>query len=171
MQNILNKIFIGSLILSSFFGILGCERDDICAADTPTTPLMSIEFYNNSNRTQQKNVPDFQVRLLGTDNVLFSSVQNSNAITIPLQTNASSTEYEFISSFGDATSENIDIVSIQYTPEDQYVSRACGFKTVFQGFTITVTNPDGDTDFWILDNERQQVNIENENEVHLFIYH
>ncbi len=149
---------------------LGCERDDICATDTPTTPLLVIEFYDNITRTDAKNTTNLQVRALGTTDFFFTSAQNVSTISIPLKTNESATEYEFITNSGEAT-ENIDILSIQYTPEDEFVSSACGFKTTFQGFSITVSNPNGDTTDWILGNERQQVNIINENQAHLFIFH
>ncbi|NJM80828.1 MAG: hypothetical protein HC854_16675 [Flavobacterium sp.] len=61
-----------------------------------------------------------------------------------------------------------DIITFNYTKEDIYISRACGFRTVFNlndaDPVITIV------DDWIKDIEVIQPSIENENETHVKIY-
>ena len=68
---------------------------------------------------------------------------------------------------------NIDIIEISYVPQFEYVSRACGFKSIFTQLSIDVVD-DGDN--WITSAilspaiiETQTV--ENENDVHVYINH
>ena len=63
---------------------------------------------------------------------------------------------------------NSDIIEISYTPEFVYVSRACGYKTVFNGAQISFDN-DGEN--WIITTDVLNETIENENAAHIIIYH
>ena len=68
------------------------------------------------------------------------------------------------------TNDNIDVITFNYQRVDKYVSRACGFKTLFY---LNVTNPvvlTADGSNWIQNIVVTQPNIENENEVHVKIY-
>ena len=43
-----------SFLLLFAFGLSGCEKDDICDANTPTTPRLIISFYDYNNPTVKK---------------------------------------------------------------------------------------------------------------------
>jgi hypothetical protein len=69
-----------------------------------------------------------------------------------------------------SSNDNIDILTFNYQRVDEYVSRACGYKTLF---TLNSTNPitvTPDSDNWIQSVVVSQPNIENENETHIKIY-
>ena len=70
----------------------------------------------------------------------------------------------------DFTEGNEDIISISYSTESIYVSRACGYKTVFRNVTLTVNN---DADNWIKLKESLTDNqsIEDETTTHFNLYH
>ena len=63
---------------------------------------------------------------------------------------------------------NVDIIEISYTPQFQYVSRACGFKSIFTDLSISVDNDD---DTWISSIDIIESTVENENTVHVHIFH
>jgi len=153
----------------------GCERDDICAEDTPTTPLLIIKFINNETRLEEdtKKPNELQVKALGFDSIL-NFANNQDSILIPLRTNASLTSFEFTIN-SDTTDNggetpNTDVVSFQYTTEEDYVSSACGFKINYKGLT---PSPEDENDItpWIIGIEIQEENVTNEAAAHVFIYH
>ena len=91
---------------------------------------------------------------------------------MPLRTSADLTSLHFIQNGSDAdtTNDNIDLLTFNYVRNDVYISRACGYKTVF---FLDATNPialttDGNN--WIQNIEVVQPNIVTENEVHVKIY-
>jgi hypothetical protein len=148
-----------------------CEKDDICEDGTPTTPRMIIEFYDNLNPTVKKTVTNLGIVADGmTTGILYNGVSK---IEIPLQTTTDSTKYGFIfdSQNIDLSLRNEDKIDINYTRNDVFISRACGYKTVFK----ILDNPNGiiktiDTDNWIKEIVIQQYNILNEDEVHVKIF-
>lgn len=162
-----HKLFLFILLLVSFSS---CEKDDICAKGTPVTPRIIIEFYDAAQPTVVKNVIQLGVIEPNvTTGIAFTGVSK---IQVPLKTNQNSTILRFIQNGGDtnASNDNIDILTFNYQRVDEYVSRACGFKTLFY---LNETNPitlTADSNNWIQNIQVQQTNIENENEVHVKIY-
>ena len=66
---------------------------------------------------------------------------------------------------------NEDIITITYNTEQEYVSRACGFKTVFKNVLITLD--DTDTDRWIdlIQSVDDNQTIEDETTTHFNFFH
>ena len=158
-----------------------CERDDICAESTPTTPHLVIRLYDIANPESTKNAFGFRAQGVGNDNALSNyNVVTADSIVVPLKTFENSTQFMFhidyeIDDNGTPDDEsddiilgNEDIVTITYDTEEVYVSRACGFKTVF---TITDFVIESDTDNWMLSLDRINDNIDNENAAHVQIFH
>ena len=166
-------------ILALFFGIItifsmGCEPDDICAASTPTTPNLIIRFYDILNQDSKKNVFNLKVQGLGNDNPLTDyNVVTTDSIVLPLKTDANTTQYSLhkeYSNVNDVIGGNEDIITINYSTEQVYVSRACGYKTIFKNVTLTINN-DGDN--WIQSKESINDNqsVEDEKAAHFKLFH
>jgi hypothetical protein len=149
-----------ALILILGFASSSCEPDDICDPTTPTTPRMLIQFYDVSNPSAQKKVTNLKVigegmtagvvlTPTGIDDAKY--VTNENNILLPLKTVADIVKYTFILNYGDKNPlfVNEDNLEFNYTRENLYVSRACGYKTIFNlgpnnPFILTdSTIPDG----------------------------
>lgn len=166
----MKKIVFITLSLLLAVSFWNCEKDDICAEGTPVTPRVIIEFYNAATPTVLKNVTN-----LGIIEPTLSSGFSFTAVSkiqVPLKTTADVTTLQFIKngSDTDTTNDNIDVITFNYQRVDEYVSRACGFKTLFY---LNETNPvvlTADGDNWIQNIVVTQPNIENENEVHVKIY-
>lgn len=160
-------ITLSFLVAVSFWN---CEKDDICASGTPVTPRVVIEFYDAANPTVLKNVSNLAVA-----EPTFVNGYGYNGISkikVPIRTNADVTTLNFIQngSDTDSSNDNIDAITFNYERVDEYISRACGFKTLFY---LDDTNPivlTADGNNWIQNIEVIQPNIENENEVHIKIY-
>ena len=177
----MKKIF--SLLLLVIITSSSCEKDDICDANTPTTPRLVIEFYNITTPSVLKNVTNLKVIGDGkTESIIFNSsatdeskyLTNGSTISIPLKTDANSTKYRFILNSGNSNSELIDTdeVTFNYTRNDVFVSRACGFKTVFvlDPTKIIHTAVPATKSKWMQFITIEKSNIDNENETHIKVY-
>ena len=172
----MKKIFL--LLLFFAFTFSSCEKDDICDANTPTTPRLVIGFYDFLNPSVLKNVSNLKVVGEGmTDGVLFNGSQTTggNIISIPLKTVGTNTTYSFTLNSGNPNRALVDedIIKFNYTTQELFVSRACGYKTIF---TLDPTNPYMHTDAtaanqkWIKFISVEKSNIEIENETHIKIF-
>lgn len=166
----MKKIVIITLSLLLTVSFWNCEKDDICAEGTPTTPRLIIEFYDAANPTVLKNVTNLGViESTLTEGFGFTGVSK---IQVPLRTTADFTSLNFIQNGSDTntTNDNIDAITFNYDRVDEYISRACGFKTLFflNDTNAIVLTPDSNN--WIQNIIITQTNIETENEVHVKIY-
>ncbi len=173
------------LILTGIGITISCEPDDICPESTPTTPSLIIDVYDVDNPENIKAVTNLLVSGVGNDNVLPGyAIATSTQIVLPLKTDADTTQYAlikgaFVNDGGtpDDTSDdyidgNTDIITINYTREEVYVSRACGYKTIYKNVTLTI-EPENNEENWI--KSRQPLNdnqsVEDETETHFNIFH
>jgi hypothetical protein len=163
----MKKIFL--LLLASFF-FSGCEKDDICDATTATTPKVVIEFYDIANPTVLKNVLNLGV--FNTDFTIGFGFPNTSNIKIPLKTFQDTSVFYFIQngSADPTTDDNLDEVIFNYTRRTEYISRACGYKTLYTLNTVNPVTVTTDSNNWIQNVTVSQPNIENENETHVKIY-
>jgi hypothetical protein len=166
----MKKIYLLLLIAFTFSS---CEKDDICDAATSTTPRLIIQFYDFSNPTVLKPVTNLGIIAPGfTTGIGFTAVSK---IEVPLKTTENSTTFNFVQNGSDTntTNDNTDVIQINYSRNNVFVSRACGYKTVFtlnspNGIVKTdAATPDG---FWIQNIVVTTTNIETENETHVKIY-
>ncbi len=146
-----------------------CEKDDICDANTATTPRLILRFFDINNPTEPKNVTNLAVIGEGLENPI--STFNGNKIELPLRTDADLTAYRFILNSTDQNTDNEDRISFNYARNDVFVSRACGYKTLFVLDDVLPFELDPVTDgAWIQNITVEQPSIQTEDETHLNIY-
>ena len=165
------------------FGVSNCERDDICSESTPTTPSLIIRFYDISNQESTKNV--FGLRIQGDDHVDVLDGYNvitTDSIVLPLKTTDAITKYKLHKDYAlddngtpddpddDFETGNEDIINVDYATEEVYVSRACGYKTIFKNVIITVED-DGDNWVQIIESVNDNQSVEDEKAAHYKIFH
>lgn len=169
--------------------LISCERDDICAETTPTTPRLMVEFYDATETEELKPVTRLTVYGEGlannptNDNTEGTLVYNTNATAIELPlligNEGEITTSRFILEKDTNlrldedvdTDSNIDIIEISYETEFVYVSRACGYKSIFKNIQVSFeTSDDGAwiSGFEVVDTVEI---VENENTVHVRILH
>jgi len=169
----MKKVSVLFLVISIF---LGCEKDDICSSDTGTTPQLILRFYDIANQEETKAVPNLLVYGVNSLNeiVLFDGIgllaTNTDSIAIPLQTSDNFTRFVLHRDLedGDFETGNIDIIIANYEREDVYVSRACGYKQIFNNLGIDL---EPDPSNWVINSEILSTTINNENEAHVKIFH
>ena len=165
----MKQLFI-LIFITVFFS--GCEKDDICDPTTATTPNLVIEFYDYSQPTLTKNVVNLKVFSEGASGnpFVFNGVSK---IKLPLKTTENSTKFSLVLNSTSTTSSNEDFLQFNYTTSDVYVSRACGYKKIFElnaTGDITQSDPTIPDTFWIKKYKTQIYSINNQNEVHIKIY-
>ncbi len=165
----MKKIFLILLIIC--FSLSSCERDDVCDPTTPTTPMLVVEFYDFFIQTNAKSISNLVI--VEDGKTIAFSIVNGSKTKIPLKTELNSTKFRFIKDFSDPinSSTNADAVEFNYSRKNEYISRACGFKTVFTldaGLPV-LTDTDG-IGTWIKGIVVVQPTILNENETHIKIY-
>lgn len=161
------KKIIALLLLLSLF--LTCERDDICPESTPTTPKLIIRFYDFAEQSETKRVLNLHIQGIDSEEV-YQSASSTDSVSLPLRTNTNSTSFILHSSYADdGNSGNPDTITIEYSPKEIYVSRACGYKTIFENVTIP---PIDANDNWIqLIQIEDLLTVDNETAAHVKIFH
>tara|TARA_R110002049_G_scaffold309298_2_gene520498 strand:- start:20746 stop:21291 length:546 start_codon:yes stop_codon:yes gene_type:complete len=178
----LKPLLIATFFLVAFF-VISCERDDICPESTQTTPKLVIQAYDAAVQENRKNIFGLRIQGIDNDNVLEGyNIITEDDLVLPLRTDATTTQYSLrkdtsINNNGtpeDASDDffngNEDIITITYTTEQVYVSRACGYKTIFNNVSLTI---EPDSDNWILSRQTTSDNqtLENEQAALFNIYH
>ena len=166
------------LVIAIAFTFSSCEKDDICDANTSTTPRLVISFYDVNNASVAKSVTNLTIIGEGmTEGITFSgsTLINGNTVSIPLQTDVDATSFRFILNFGNTNPAvvNEDIIRLNYTRKNEFVSRACGFKTTYLLDPVTpFVHTDGATanGKWMNTIAVKNSTIETENETHLEIF-
>ncbi len=175
-------VLIVVILLSVFFS--SCEKDDICDANTITTPRLVLTFYDINNPSVLKNVSQLKVVGEGmTEGIVFSPtavgeakyLTSGSTIAIPLKVDQDITTYNLIFNSGNTNPALVftDKIQVNYTRTNVFVSRACGYKTNFSLKPINhiihnaVPSNNGK---WIQYISVEKSNIENENETHLKLF-
>ncbi len=157
------------IVLLILVAFAGCTRDDICPEDTQTTPLLTIQFRDITNRLQAKAVTSLRVLIINPDTIEAFQGESDTLIGLPLNTLASRTEFRFINNSNDTINANTDVLSFTYSTEDIYINRACAFKTIYNEVQADL-EPEAGTN-WIEDLTLLKTTIEDETEAHLTIFH
>lgn len=143
------------LLLLTVIGVYSCEKDDFCI--DPITPNLVVRFYDASSTSEIKAVDDLTVWPEGRDSLYVNSATDS--IVIPLDVTNAQTIYNFQSG------TLIDQITIDYTVNEVFVSRSCGFKATFTDLATTPTNN------WIQSIQVISTTIEDESAAHIQIFH
>ena len=151
MRKIFAFLFLSIIILSA------CEKDDFCVKN-PITPNLVLRFYDTDNRETLKDVSSFYVWAEGKDTI-FENVK-TDSLYIPLNSLTEETIYNL------SSGNIVNKFTIKYTPKDEYVSRSCGFKVIFNDVSFISDNT------WIKDFTPGNITtIDNQNEAHVQIFH
>lgn len=176
MKNL--KYFITPLLVLTLT-LMACEKDDICSETTETTPSLHIAFYdiNFPSIDTPKNVTKLRVTGIGNPDpgILDGYDANTtNEAYLPLKTTENTTQYVLHRNYrlddnGDVLG-NPDTITISYVRKEIYVSRACGYKTIYDNVVITVED-DGDKWIQLVKAENDNQTVENEADIHYKLYH
>jgi hypothetical protein len=158
-----------SLVLLLF---LSCEKDDICVEEN--TPLLIIRFFDNTDPDTYKKVTNLKVQIEGIDGDYINETITvlTDSIAIPIKVTEDITRFKLIlnGNDDDDTNDNEDIFDLNYIREEVFVSRSCGYKTLYYDVK---TNLISDSDNWIksIETAKDPQDILNQNSDHVKIFH
>ncbi len=164
--------FKKAFILSLFTLLFACEKDQICLEEN--TPYLIIRFYDIDNPAEDKPVPFLKVQVEGVEgDYTNETITNAtDSIAIPIRAGMDKTSYKLTINGSDDSpdNDNTDILEIQYTREDVFVSRSCGYKTIFHDVDITT---DGLGAVWMQSVKPVLIplNITNEKAAHVKVFY
>lgn len=184
------------IILLITVGYYSCERDDLCPDSTQTTAKLILEAFDLSNQEDNKNI--FDLRILGvgkedddvlvvklagsTTEIVYDGSRDVDVVYLPLRTDADETQFKLRQDYAindngtpEDTSDDIiegneDIITISYDREELFVSRACGFRTVFKNVTVRIED-DGDTWVKLIQSVNDNQSVEDEANTHFNLFH
>lgn len=162
------------ILLSTILCILACEKDIICIEDT--TPYLIIRFYDDDSPQFTKDVVNIKVELEGIEGFYEDQptiTQFTDSIAIPIKVTEDLTRFKLTVSKLDEDDnlvENQDEFELYYDRVNIYVSRSCGYKTVYNEASIILEDDD---DNWIkiIETTESPLNITGETSAHVKIYH
>lgn len=166
-------------ILAFLLLIISCEKDDICTTPNADTAHLVIRFHDFLNQDTPKEVTNLLI--LGVDNTLSYGIESTrDSITIPLRILENNTSFRLIKDYAindngtpsdtsdDFATGNEDVIVLNYENEELFISKACGFKNIFNNVNFGF---DSDADNWILGSNVVNTKIENEDNAHIHIFH
>lgn len=145
------------LLIFIIIVIYACEKDDFCTQN-PVTPNLVLRFYDDTNRETLKSVDALYVWAEGKDSI-YTNV-STDSIAIPLNSLAGETMYNF------SNGTTVNTFTITYTPEEEYISRSCGFRIIFNDAIFTSNNT------WITDfTPSTLTTINSQSSAHVQVFH
>ena len=140
--------------------IFACEKDDFCISN-PVTPNLVLRFYDATDESTTQEVDSLYIWAEGMDTI--HSNHTTDSIAIPLNTLASSTTYILAQG-----TQKLDTLTLEYDPEEEYVSRSCGFRIIFNNIVVSAD----DEVKWIQSATPQNISsINNQDQAHVRIFH
>jgi len=133
------KIITSVVISASCLTVIHCVDDDICIS--PTTPRLSFQIVKpNADTVTAYTLDSLYVDKVNSDGTL-QSVGKWGGISegkLPLNTDSDKTVFYFYKTNEPANPPK-DIITVRYQKEQQFISKACGFKFVFNNVSYELT--------------------------------
>ena len=153
-----------SRVILILFFFTSCEPDDICLESNEDTPNLILKFVDSFSG-ENKSVNNLRIK--GIDNNEDYFIGTIDSISIPLNNYENSSSFSFTKDF-DSNQSNEDLIYFNYTRDNVYISRSCGYKMEYKIDNIIVEN---DNLNWIEDSIIEKQTINNEISHHVKIYH
>jgi len=157
------KKYIALFIL--IVGLTACEKDDFCTQN-PVTPNLVLRFYDMDNTNDLKNVERLSIIAEGKTDSLFTN-RTTDSIAIPLNSLSQKTVYTLKMNDvdGNIANNQTATLTIEYNPEEDFVSRSCGFRIIYENVTLSNTG-------WINSLSTTEVPlIDNQASAHVQVFH
>ncbi len=154
-MNLLKKIYSFIFLSALFFS---CEKDDTCLS--PMTPKLILRFYDASDPGTIKSVANLSLIALPNNDTLINN-EEKDSLSIPLNVNKN--DCKFILAKG----TNNDTISLSYVRKNIFVSKSCGYKTIFNDFQASIQS---DNQNWMdyLKINTHKINIDTTAHVKIF---
>lgn len=128
-------------LLGASFAFSSCEKDDLCDGTDNQTPRLHISLYDQYNVENKKTAEYAKWYIVGEET--FLEATNVSDLYLPLIPGTTSTQWtiELYDVIGEEKFlTGSETLQFSYSPENIYISKACGFKTNFNAFSYQRLN-------------------------------
>src|SRR5690606_7685577 len=141
---ILRKRNLILLILLSFL-VTSCEKNDLCGGVNVDTPQVNIQLYNRLNNEERKTaqmINCYALDFVHQDTIPVIEFLNRSEFSLPLKVYEENTVWyvELKEWVGNDTITRASSLDFRYETTSEYVSKACGDRSVFERVRITSSN-------------------------------
>lgn len=147
-----------------FSAFIGCESDDLCD-HTVNTPRLVVRFYHQNNTRTPFSIANLTVYGQGNSTPLVSSV-TIDSLALPLRLE-SPTTYLFQTVVSGTTTSTATL-TVSYTSEQSFVSKACGIKITYNTLSASIENSNSS---WLKGLSIKNTTVDNEKKAHIHLYH
>lgn len=140
------------------FFLFSCQNEDICLE--PGTPRIIMTFNDIDTVANKKEVPALYVYPKDSLKGGRYNGVTTDSIAIDMDLGPNETNYTF------ETEDMATNLKFSYIPENEYISRACGFKVTFKNLEVS-----NDYNSWIKNITVINDTITDESKIALIIYH
>ena len=151
------------LLITVLVMLTACESDELCDHKV-NTPRLVVRFYDPNNLRTPFSVANLTVYGQGNTTPLVSEV-SVDSLALPLRLE-NPTVYILEKKVGTTTSTAT--LTLTYTPEESFVSKACGIKVIYN--TLSATIEDANTS-WLKGVNIKNRTVDNEKRAHIHLYH
>ena len=151
------------LLITVLVMLTACESDELCDHKV-NTPRLVVRFYDPNNLRTPFSVANLTVYGQGNTTPLVSEV-SVDSLALPLRLE-NPTVYILEKKVGTTTSTAT--LTLTYTPEESFVSKACGIKVIYN--TLSATIEDANTS-WLKGVNITNTTVDNEKRAHIHLYH
>jgi len=149
-------IFISILLLLTNSS---CEKDDVCLE--PVTPKLMLKFYDFQNPLNEKEVENLSIVVLPENDTIYKNL-TTNELSLQLNVNQDFSKFLFIKD------QNTDTLTFSYERHPVFVSKTCGYKTIFEQFSTQLST---DNNLWIKNIEVITPTVNTDTLTHVKIFH
>lgn len=122
-----------------------CEKNDLCGGVNVDTPQVNISLYNRLNNEERKTaqiINCYALDFVHQDTIPVIEFLNRSEFSLPLKVYEENTVWyvELKEWVGNDTITRANILDFRYETSSEYVSKACGYRSVFERVRVTSTN-------------------------------
>lgn len=131
--------------LITIFFVTSCEKNDLCGGVNVDTPQVNITLYNRLNNEEQKTaqmINCYALDHIHQDTIPVIQFLNRSSFTLPLKVYEENTVWyvELKEWIGNDTITRANLLDFRYETSSEYVSKACGYRSVFQRVRVNSVN-------------------------------
>ena len=131
-------LFLGLIVwVGGGIFISSCEKDDICPENHLTTPDAVIEFMSivDQNLTQVDLTGVNFYAIEGADTEPINTSSTFSSIELPLNLRTEFSQFRIV--YPDLSEDTLEVT---YVPQLEFISKACGFRYIFNQVNVTSTD-------------------------------
>lgn len=133
------------LLMTMLLSLTACEKNDLCGGVDVDTPQVNITLYNRLNNEERKTaqmINCFALDFVNQDTIPMLQFNGRSQFSLPLKVYEEHTVWyvELKEWIGNDTITRANILDFRYETQSDYVSKACGYRTVFQRLRVNSVN-------------------------------